>query len=95
MGESCGTYSWMDRCANFQWLYGHCTSYVRNLGDDFVEAFLERYSPIATKIEAQFRVQRAHYRRKHGPNFLVGEGANAVYDYVAIAPATTKLHEVM
>ena len=67
-----------------QWLRGHCTGYVRNLGDDFVEAFLERFSPTATKIGAQFRVKRAPYRRKHGPFFLVSEDANSIYDYVAI-----------
>ena len=68
-------------------LCGHCTGYVRNLGDDFVEAFLKRFSPTAAKIGAQFRVKRALYRRKHGPFFLVGEDANAIYDYVAIALA--------
>ena len=67
-----------------QWLCGHCLGYVRNLGDDFVEAFLERFSPTATKIGAQFRVKRAPYRRKHGPFFLVSEDANSIYDYVAI-----------
>jgi hypothetical protein len=70
-----------------QWLRGHCSGYVRNLDDDFVEAFLERFSPTAAKIGAQFRVKRALYRRKHGPFFLVGEDANAIYDYVAIALA--------
>jgi hypothetical protein len=87
MGENWGAYLGWTGAQIVQCLRGHCTGYVRNLGDDFVEAFLERFSPTAAKIGAQFRVKRALYRRKHGPFFLVGEDANAIYDYVAIALA--------
>jgi hypothetical protein len=47
------------------------------------------------KIVAQFRVKRALYRRKHGPSLPIGEDANAIYDYVAIASATSALHEAI
>jgi len=76
-----------------QWLCGHYTGYVWNLGDDFFEAFLERFSPTAAKIGAQFRGKRALYGRKHGPSLLVDEDANAIYDYVTIQPAIASLHE--
>ena len=85
MGESWGTYLWMDGCANCSvtmWpLRRLCPELWRRFCRSVSRAFLTNCSQNGGPVSGK----RALYRRKHGPSLLVGEDANAIYEYVAIA----------